>query len=129
MWLLHLNSAVKNTAFSLRFFSWRNTGLRHFVGYPCGTSRKKASTIFYDTAFFKNMTKNNTRTGFFHIYCTKAASLTKNVKRIPLLLWAPYLFPTFFTFHNMFTQRNSWRAASPSVETFRGGIKLTGIKF
>ena len=34
----------------LRFSSWRNTGLRHFVGYPCGTSRKKASTIFYDTA-------------------------------------------------------------------------------
>ena len=25
----------------LRFSSWRNTGLRHFVGYPCGTSRKK----------------------------------------------------------------------------------------
>ena len=36
----------------IRFSSWRNTGLRHFVGYPCGTSRKKVSTIFYDTAIF-----------------------------------------------------------------------------
>ena len=36
----------------LRFSSWRNTGLRHFVGYSLGTSRKKASAIFYDTAFF-----------------------------------------------------------------------------
>ena len=51
----------------LRFSSWRNTGLRHFVGYPCGTSRKKASTIFYNTAL-----KN---TYFFNAYSVTPCSM------------------------------------------------------
>ena len=63
----------------LRFSSWRNTGLRHFVGYPCGTSRKKASTIFYDKAFWN---KESARKkfgrfsyGFFRAFsCWKGSS-------------------------------------------------------
>ena len=35
----------------LRFSPWRDPRLRHFSGYPFGTSRKKASTLFYDTAY------------------------------------------------------------------------------
>ena len=34
----------------LRFSPWRDSRLRPFSGYPFGTSRKKASTIFYNTA-------------------------------------------------------------------------------
>ncbi|WP_308770558.1 hypothetical protein, partial [uncultured Bilophila sp.] len=34
----------------LRFSPWRDPRLRHFAGYPFGASRKKASTIFYNTA-------------------------------------------------------------------------------
>ena len=37
----------------LRFSPWRDPRLRHFSGYPFGTSRKKASTIFYNTAISK----------------------------------------------------------------------------
>ena len=36
--------------FFIMFFPWREPRLRHFSGYPFGTSRKKASTIFYNTA-------------------------------------------------------------------------------
>ena len=35
----------------LQFSPWRNLWLRHFAGYSFETSRKKASTISYDTAF------------------------------------------------------------------------------
>ena len=35
----------------LRFSPWRDPRPRYFSGYPFGGSRKKASTIFYDTAF------------------------------------------------------------------------------
>ena len=35
----------------LRFSPWRELRPRHFTGYPFGASRKKASTIFYNTAF------------------------------------------------------------------------------
>ena len=42
----------------IRFSPWREPRLRRFSGYPFGTSRKKASTIFYNTAF-----KNSPRTG------------------------------------------------------------------
>ena len=34
----------------LRFSPWRNPRLRHFSGYPFGTSRKKTSIFFYNTA-------------------------------------------------------------------------------
>ena len=34
----------------LRFSPWREPRIRHFVGYPFGASRKKASTVFYNTA-------------------------------------------------------------------------------
>ena len=37
----------------LRFSPWRDSRLRPFSGYPFGTSRKKASTIFYNTAISK----------------------------------------------------------------------------
>ena len=33
-----------------QFFPWRDPRPRHFSSDPCGTSRKKASTIFYNTA-------------------------------------------------------------------------------
>ena len=33
-----------------QFSPWRDPRLRHLSGYPFGTSRKKASTIFYNTA-------------------------------------------------------------------------------
>ena len=36
-----------------QFSPWRDPRLRHFAGYPFGTSRKKASTIFYNTAISK----------------------------------------------------------------------------
>ena len=35
----------------LRFSPWRDPRPRHFSGYPFGASRKKASTVFYSTAF------------------------------------------------------------------------------
>ena len=34
----------------LLFSPWRDPRLRHFAGYPFGASRKKTSTIFYNTA-------------------------------------------------------------------------------
>ena len=37
----------------LRFSPWLEPPIRHFSGYPFGASRKKASTIFYNTAFIK----------------------------------------------------------------------------
>ena len=33
-----------------QFSPWRNPRLRHFSGYPFGTSRKKTSIFFYNTA-------------------------------------------------------------------------------
>ncbi len=45
----------KNTAF-FQFSTWRDPRLRHFSGYPFGASRKKASTIFYSTAFPRGST-------------------------------------------------------------------------
>ena len=35
----------------LRFSPWREPRPRHFSGYPFGASRKRTSTIFYNTAF------------------------------------------------------------------------------
>ena len=35
------------------FSPWREPRPRHFAGYPFGVSRKKASTVFYNTAFSK----------------------------------------------------------------------------
>ena len=40
----------------IRFSPWRDLQTRHFAGYPFGTSRKKASTIFYNTAFHNTKT-------------------------------------------------------------------------
>lgn len=51
MWLFHLHNTVKIRHFS-QLSHWRNPWLRHLVGYSFGTSRKKAATIFYDTASF-----------------------------------------------------------------------------
>ena len=51
MWLFHLHSTLKNRAF-FQFSPRRDPRLRYFSGYPFGVSRKKASTIFYNTAFF-----------------------------------------------------------------------------
>ena len=47
-WLFHLYSAVKIQLF-FQFSPWREPRLRHFAGYPFGASRKKASTIFYNS--------------------------------------------------------------------------------
>ena len=49
MWLFHLHSMVKIQPLSL-VFPLRNSWLKYFVSYSFGTSRKKVSTIFYDTA-------------------------------------------------------------------------------
>ncbi|WP_308770875.1 hypothetical protein [uncultured Bilophila sp.] len=49
MWLFHFHSAVKNRAF-FPVFPLGDPRLRYFWGYPFGVSRKKASTIFYNTA-------------------------------------------------------------------------------
>ena len=49
LWLFHLHSPVKNIAF-FQFSSRRDLRLRHFFGYPFGVSRKKVSTVFYNTA-------------------------------------------------------------------------------
>ena len=49
LWLFHLHSAVKIQPF-YPLSSWRDPRLMPFSGYPFGTSRKKASTIFYNTA-------------------------------------------------------------------------------
>ena len=46
MWLFHLHSTVKVWPFS-PVSHWRDSRLRHFVGYAFGTSRKKASTTFW----------------------------------------------------------------------------------
>ena len=40
-------------------FSLRNSWLTYFVTYSFGTSRKKVSTIFYDTAFLINEDREN----------------------------------------------------------------------
>ena len=45
----------ENTAVFSGFPPWREPRLRHFAGYPFGASRKKTSTIFYGTAFFKDI--------------------------------------------------------------------------
>ena len=49
MWLFYLRNIVRIQAF-IRFSPWWDPQPRHFVGYSSGTSRKKASTIFYGTA-------------------------------------------------------------------------------
>ena len=54
MWLFHLHSALKIQLFS-PFSPWREPRIRHVVVYPFGASRKKASTIFYNTAKRKNL--------------------------------------------------------------------------
>ena len=46
-----ISSARWKYSLFLQFFPWRTLWLRHFIGYSLRTSRKKASTIFYDTAF------------------------------------------------------------------------------
>ena len=46
MWLFHLHSTVKVWPFS-PVSHWRDSRLRHFVGYAFGTSRKKTSTTFW----------------------------------------------------------------------------------
>ncbi len=51
MWLSYLHNTVKIQTF-LWFSPWRNLWLRYFAGYPFETSRKKASTIFHNTAFY-----------------------------------------------------------------------------
>ncbi len=48
----------ENTA-SFASFSLRNSWLKYFVTYSFGTSRKKVSTIFYDTAFLINEDRGN----------------------------------------------------------------------
>ena len=40
-------------------FSLRNSWLKYFVTYSFGNSRKKVSTIFYDTAFLINEDRGN----------------------------------------------------------------------
>ncbi|WP_308770424.1 hypothetical protein [uncultured Bilophila sp.] len=52
MWLFHLHSAVKIQPF-YPIFPLAGSTAKAFSGYPFGTSRKKASTIFYNTAFKK----------------------------------------------------------------------------
>ena len=49
IWLFHLHNMVKIQPLSL-VFPLRNSWLKYFVSYSFGTSRKKASAIFYDTA-------------------------------------------------------------------------------
>ena len=51
LWLFHLHSAVKRQPFS-PVFPLAGATAKAFSGYPCGTSRKKASTMFYNTAIF-----------------------------------------------------------------------------
>ena len=48
MWLFHLYSILKIQSFPHVLGDPR---IRHFAGYPFGSSRKKASAIFYDTAY------------------------------------------------------------------------------
>ena len=48
MWLFHLYSILKIQSFPQVLGDPR---IRHFAGYPFGSSRKKVSTIFYNTAF------------------------------------------------------------------------------
>ena len=43
----------KSIGLFLRFSPWRAPLPRHFSDYPFGISRKKASAIFYNTAFFE----------------------------------------------------------------------------
>ena len=50
MWLFHLHSAVKIRPF-YPVFPLAGSTDKAFAGYPFGTSGKKASTIFYNTAF------------------------------------------------------------------------------
>ncbi len=54
MWLFHLHSVVKIQPF-FQFSPWRDPRLRHFSGYPFEVSRKKASAIFYNTAYGKGL--------------------------------------------------------------------------
>lgn len=51
LWLFPISIVRWNIQPFFRFSPWRELRLRHFSGHPFGTSRKKASTIFYDTAF------------------------------------------------------------------------------
>ena len=44
MWLFHLHNTVKVWPFS-PVSHWRDSRLRHFVGYAFGTSRKKTSAL------------------------------------------------------------------------------------
>ena len=48
-----ISTVLWKYSFFLRFSLWRDSRLRPFSGYPFGTSRKKASTIFYNTAISK----------------------------------------------------------------------------
>ena len=54
MWLFHLHNMIKYRFFIL-FFHWRNPQLKYFVGYPFGFSKRKVSTISYDTVTGKRL--------------------------------------------------------------------------
>ena len=51
MWLFHFHSAVEHTAF-FSVFPLAGAAAKAFFRLSFGTSRKKASTIFYDTGIF-----------------------------------------------------------------------------
>ena len=58
-----ISTACWNYSFFIRLSHWRNPQLKHFVGYPFGTSKKKASTAFYGTAFKKSSKRWMSRRG------------------------------------------------------------------
>ena len=103
----------------LRFSSWRNTGLRHFVGYPCGTSRKKASTIFYNTAF-KNMFPAH------GIYPRPFGATDSPCIALPLFFQPLDVVPAFFSSHGNMKRGDTGRGSVPVFDTRRKQDHIAG---
>ena len=57
-----ISAALWEYRLFIRFSPWRDPQLRHFAGYSSGISRKKASTIFWGTAFCKGNGGNSADT-------------------------------------------------------------------
>ena len=52
-----ISKALWKYSLFIQFSHWRNLELRCFAGYSFGTSRKRASTIFYNTSILKIKTR------------------------------------------------------------------------
>ena len=80
-----------------QFSPWRDPRLKHLSGYPFGTSRKKTSTIFYNTAILL-VTHLEFRESASHFLMARP-SKTSGKRMIPLRAITQRLCYCMWLFH------------------------------